>query len=370
MQQDRGGIIVRTSLIGIGANVLLAAFKAAVGLLSHSIAVVMDAVNNLSDAMSSLITIVGTKLSQKEPDRKHPLGYGRIEYISATIISVLVLYAGITSFTESVKSILHPETPAYTPVSLLIIAAAVGVKIVLGTYVRKTGERVDSDALVASGKDALFDSVISASTLVAAVIFLLTGVSLEAWLGAVISAVIVKSGFEMLRDTISEILGERVDADLAIAIKKTIAAFPEVGGAYDLVVHNYGPEQLLGSVHIELPDTMTVEEAARLERRITEKVFQEHGVTMTGVSVYATNTKNDEAAAMRDEIRAMLSETPEVLGMHGFYVDKENGTAQMDVVLSFDTKNRRELCRKIEENLEQRYPGYVFQITPDVDISD
>ena len=169
---SREKTIVRTSIIGIVANVFLAAFKAAVGLMSHSIAIVLDAVNNISDAGSSLITIIGTKLAGKEPDKKHPFGYGRIEYLSAMIISVIVLYAGITSFVESVKQIIHPETPDYSTVSL-----------------------------INSGEDATLDSVISASTLVAAVIFLIFHISLEAWLGAVISLVIIKSGIEMLRDT-------------------------------------------------------------------------------------------------------------------------------------------------------------------------
>ena len=190
-QEGRERVIVRTSIIGILANVFLAAFKAGVGILSHSIAVVLDAVNNLSDAASSLITIVGTKLAAKEPDREHPFGYGRIEYLSAMVISLLVLYAGITSLTESVKKIIHPELPDYGPAALIIVAAGVLVKIVLGRYVKGVGERVNSDSLVNSGQDAVLDSVISASTLAAAVIYLVSGVSLEAWLGAVISVVII-----------------------------------------------------------------------------------------------------------------------------------------------------------------------------------
>ena len=169
---DREKTIIRTSIIGIAANVFLAAFKAAVGLMSNSIAIVLDAVNNLSDAGSSLITIVGTKLAGREPDKKHPFGYGRIEYLSAMIISVIVLYAGTTSFVESVRQILHPETPAYNTVSLLIVAVAVVVKILLGRYEKSVGERVNSDSLVNSGEDATLDSIISASTLVAAGIFL------------------------------------------------------------------------------------------------------------------------------------------------------------------------------------------------------
>ena len=212
-EQSRERIIVQTSIIGIIANVFLAGFKAVIGLMTHSIAIVLDAVNNISDAGSSLITIIGTKLAGREPDKKHPFGYGRIEYLSAMIISVIVLYAGVTSFVESVKQIIHPETPEYNTVSLIIVAVAVAVKILLGRYVKGVGEKVNSDSLVNSGEDATLDSIISASTLVAAIIFLLFKVSLEAWLGAVISLVIIKSGIEMLRDTISQLLGERSDPE-------------------------------------------------------------------------------------------------------------------------------------------------------------
>ena len=200
---NREKIIVRTSVIGIVANAFLAAFKAVVGIISNSIAIVLDAVNNISDALSSLITIIGTKLAAKEPDKNHPFGYGRIEYLSAMIISLIVFYAGITSFIESVKKIIHPETPEYTTTSLIIVAVAVLVKILLGRYVQSVGNRVNSDSLVNSGKDALLDSIISASTLLAAAIYLIFGISLEAWLGAIISLIIIKSGYEMLKDTIS-----------------------------------------------------------------------------------------------------------------------------------------------------------------------
>jgi cation diffusion facilitator family transporter len=212
---QREKTIIRTSVIGILANVVLAGFKAVIGIMSGSIAIFLDAVNNITDAGSSLVTIIGTKLAAMQPNRKHPFGYGRIEYLSAMIIAAIVLDAGISSFVESVKKILNPETPDYSTPSLLILGAAVVIKILMGRYVKKVGERVHSDSLVNSGKDAVMDSVISASTLVAAVIYLTTKISLEAWLGAVISIVIIKSGFEMLWDTISQLLGERVDAEEA-----------------------------------------------------------------------------------------------------------------------------------------------------------
>ena len=170
-EMARGNIIVRTSIIGILANVFLAGFKAGVGILSNSIAIILDAVNNLSDALSSVITIVGTKLAGREADKKHPFGYGRIEYLSSLVIAMIVLYAGITSLTESVEKIIHPETPDYSVAALIIVAVAVFVKIGLGLFVKTTGEKVNSDSLINSGKDALLDSVISVSTLAAAGIF-------------------------------------------------------------------------------------------------------------------------------------------------------------------------------------------------------
>ena len=264
---ERDRKIIRTSVIGILANVFLAAFKAVVGLTSNSIAIVMDAVNNLSDAASSVITIVGTKLAGREADRKHPFGYGRIEYLSAMVISLLVLYAGVTALTESIKKIIHPDVPDYSVVALIIVAVGVVTKILLGRYVKRVGESVHSDSLVNSGEDATLDSIISASTLVAAAIYLIFHVSLEAWLGAIIAAVIIKSGIEMMRDTIADILGKRPDADLARKIKQVASEDPDVHGAYDLIVHNYGPGLMVGSLHVGVPDTMTADRIDEMTRR-------------------------------------------------------------------------------------------------------
>ena len=369
-QKSRDRVIIRTSVIGILANVLLASFKAFVGLMSNSVAIVMDAVNNISDAASSVITIVGTKLAGKEADKKHPFGYGRIEYISAMAISFLVLYAGITAFIESVKKIISPETPDYSTASLVIVAVAVLVKIILGRYVKRVGEKVNSDSLVNSGEDATLDSVISASTLVAALIYLYFGLSLEAWLGAVIAAVIIKSGFEMLSDTLSKILGERADAALAVAIKKTIAGYPSVRGAYDLVLHNYGPDAYNGSVHIEVPDSMTAVEIDRLTRGLTAEVYDKYDVLLTGVGVYAYNTKDPDFAKIRDKVAKMVTSDPYVLQMHGFFLDIDKKHMRFDIVISFDAEDRRKVLQDAVEKVEKEFPSYTVQVTPDIDFSE
>ena len=369
-EQSREKTIVRTSITGIIANVFLAAFKAVIGLLSNSIAIVLDAVNNISDAGSSLITIVGTKLAARKPDKKHPFGYGRIEYLSAMVISVIVLYAGITSFVESVKQIIHPETPDYSAVSLIIVAVAVVVKILLGRYVKATGEKVNSDSLINSGKDAMLDSVISASTLVAAGIFLMFHISLEAWLGAVISIVIIKSGVEMLRDTISQILGEPNDPDLVNRIKQTVKQFPEVQGAYDLVLHNYGPDTWNGSIHVEVPDTYTADQLDRLIRNIQSEVFKEHRVILTAIGVYSVNTNDEENIRIREKVREIALSHEHVRQIHGFYLDQDEKTMRFDVVISFNAKDRRAVYSEVIADVQQAFPDYQLQIAMDTDFGE
>ena len=368
--QSRGTTIIRTSIIGIIANVFLAAFKAVVGILTNSIAIVLDAVNNISDAGSSLITIVGTKLAAKEPDKKHPFGYGRIEYLSAMIISVIVLYAGITSLTESVKQIIHPETPSYTTVSLIIVAVGVVVKILLGRYVKGVGEKVNSDSLVNSGEDATLDSIISASTLVAAVIFMVFHVSLEAWLGAIISVVIIKSGVEMLRDTISQLLGERNDIELAKAIKKTVVSFPNVHGAYDLVLNNYGPDTYNGSIHIEVPDTCTAAQLDQLIRDIEVAVYKEHHVFLSAVGVYSINTKDEDVIAAYQKVKDIVFSYEYVRQIHGFYLVKEDKTMRFDLVVSFDAPDRKALFKEIVAHVQKEFPDYEIQAALDTDFTE
>ena len=358
--------IVRTSIVGIITNVLLAGFKAAVGLISNSIAVTLDAVNNLSDALSSVVTIIGAKLGGKQPNKKHPLGYGRIEYLSSMIVAAIVLYAGITSMVESIKKIISPEEAEYGAVSLIIISVAIVVKLILGQYVKSQGKKHNSGALVASGADARFDAILSASVLASAVVFLIWGVSLEAYVGVVISLFIIKAGIGMMIETVNDILGKRGDKEETDRIKALICEEPGVRGAYDLILFNYGPNRNYGSVHLELPDTMSVEEADALTRRVQTKIYRETGVILTGIGVYSYNTAGDEAARMRDRIRETVMSHDWALQLHGFYADVEQKTIRFDVVISFDI-DRAEALEIMTGEVRALYPDYQLTIVPDID---
>ncbi len=366
---NRDKVIIRTSVIGIITNVFLAAFKAVIGIVSNSIAVTLDAVNNLSDALSSIITIIGTKLAGKLPDKKHPLGYGRIEYLSAMIVSGIVLYAGITAAVESIKKIIHPEKPDYSTISLIIIAAAVIVKIILGRYVKTKGQQVASGSLIASGSEAMFDAIISISVLASAVIYKLSNFSLEAYVGVLIAVLIIKAGIELMIETLDAILGARPDKEKTDWIKRLLTEEEEVRGAYDLIMYNYGPDKDLASVHLELPDIMTAREIDKLTRKLEKKIYNETGVVLAGVGLYAYNTNNDEALKIQNDIRKRLTAHEGVISFHGFYIDMETKEMSFDVVMSFKI-NVKDKLQIIHEELMEAYPGYDIRISPDIDVSN
>ena len=361
--------IVRTSIIGIVTNLLLVGFKAFVGLMSNSIAIILDAVNNLSDALSSVVTIIGAKLGAKQPDKKHPLGYGRIEYLSSMIVAALVLYAGITSLVESIKKIIHPEAADYNTVSIIIISVAIIVKLILGLYVKKQGKKVNSGALVASGSDALFDAILSASVLASAIVYLVWGISLEAYVGVIIAGFIIKAGVEMMIETLNDIIGKREDAETTKELKRVVCEEESVLGAYDVTLFNYGPNRNYGSVHVELPDTLTVDDVDRITRKIQVDVYQKTGVILTGIGVYSYNTSNDEAAQMRNKVQETVLSHEWALQMHGFYADTEKKTARFDVVMSFDV-DRKEALETMYKEICGMYPDYEIVIVPDVDVAD
>lgn len=366
---ERSKKIIQVSVIGIAANLILVALKAFVGIVTGSVAIIMDAVNNLSDALSSGITIIGTKLAGKAPDKKHPYGYGQIEYVSSVTIAVIVLLAGLTSFRESLNNVFHPVTADYTIVSMSIIAAAVLIKFALGRYVKSQGEKYNSESLVASGTDGMLDAAISLSTLIAAVISRLFHISIEGWLGIVISIVIFKAGIEILMESLSGIIGARIDSELSIKIKQHICKYPQINGAYDLILHRYGQERIIGSVHVEVADDMTAKELHRLFHNIREDIYLNYGIILT-IGIYASNTTDDLYIQMKSTVSKLLQDYPEVLQMHGFYVDTEKMEVSFDLIIDFKSDRKLQIRDEIVKSMSGIFPQYRFQVILDNDFSD
>lgn len=362
----RARSITRTSYIGIGANLLLSGFKATVGLLSNSVAIVLDAVNNLTDALSSVLTILGVKLAHRPPDSKHPFGYGRIEYFSAIAIAALVLAAGAGSLIESVKKIVHPATPEYGAATLAIVAVAVVAKFLLGRYVSVQGRICNSEALIASGADASFDSLISLSTLIGAGIFIVFKVNLDGYIGAVISVFILKAGIEMLMGSIDSVMGSRPDAEISRRIHETVVSVPGVIGAYDLVLHNYGPDSAIGSIHVEIDAGLDASAIHSLTRAVQIAVLNKFHVFLT-VGIYASDPARK---ADRDAVEAAAKRHSGVLAVHGLFVDEAAKEVTFDVLVDFTVRDRAALRQAILADIAPLFPDMTISIAFDNDFAD
>ncbi len=365
---DRNKKIIRVSIVGILANVLLAAFKALVGLLSGAIAILMDAVNNLSDALSSVITIVGTKLSARPADQKHPFGHGRVEYLSAIVISLIVIAAGVTSLVESVKKIINPTTPSYTTLTLVVIIVAIAVKLVLGMFVKGQGKALKSDALIASGADALFDAIVTLSTLVSAGIMLIWDINLDGIFGTIISLVIVKAGVEMLASPLGELLGTRISAEFAQQLKDKALSFDGVYGVYDIIVNNYGPNTLIGSLHISVAENATARELHLLTRSMSEAFYRDFGIIMT-IGIYAVYTGDTPMARLQKAVVQASNDHPGVAQAHAFYYYAEKNLITIDLVPDESVKDIQAFADTMNQFLHEQFPEHKFFVVVDFNYS-
>lgn len=369
-QRNRDKEIIKASVISIIVNILLCISKMIVGLFSNSIAIILDGINSFSDVLASIVTIISIKLSSKMPNRKHPYGYGRIEYISTTIISFLVIYAGIESIIEATKKLIHSESATYSHITLLVVFVGIIAKIILSRYVINIGEKTKSGSLVASGHEAGHDAILSATTLIAAIIFIFTGIRLEAILGIIISIFIIKSGFEMLFETLTHIIGIRTDSKLSKKIKKSVAKMELVHGAYDLELHSYGPNKLVGSIHIEIDDTLTANEIDELSRTIQTNIYEKYCVGLTTVGIYSINTKDEFVIDLRCKISKIVMSHEHVIQMHGFYVDEKEKFISFDIVIDFTSKDAQKTHDEILSELNNKFPQYKFSTRVDAYITD
>ena len=371
---NREKTIIRTSIIGIIANILLVGFKAFVGFIAGSISIVMDALNNLTDALSSIITIIGTKLSNKKPDRKHPFGHGRVEYITSTIIAVLILFAGGLAIYESIVSIVEYFTsgektlPSFAWYSLVIIGVAILVKVGIGIFYKIQGKKVNSEALKASGTDALFDAILSTATLVGAIFAVTLHWYVEGYLGIIIGLFIIKSGIDVLRESFSSIIGERHDPEETKNMLADISSVPGVKGAYDLIIHSYGPNKYVGSVHIGVEGNLSAKEIQIIERNIAALMASKYNMFMT-VGIYADNVDSKLSKEIRLKIQEFMKNNPNILQMHGFFVDEIQKFCNFDLVFSFNEKEPETRIEEIRKALEEAYPDMTFYIQLDRDYS-
>ena len=336
--------IIITSNVGIALNILLATAKAIIGLMSNSIAIVSDAVNNLTDAISSVVTLITAFLSNKPADKDHPYGHGRAEYVGSVIISLVILYIGISTLVEAIKKIITPEVATYDVKTFVIVILSLVIKFAMSVYFIKVGKKVNSQNLVASGEDARFDSVISLSTLICAIVFIITKINLEAYLAFVISLVIIKASVSLIKSTFSIIEGERIDANLSKAIKESIKEFDKVKGVFDLTLNNYGTE-------------------------IQDKIKKEFSIILTAVGIYAIDLNDKSINDMHHELLRIISQYDDILQIHGFSVNKIDKHMHFDMVVKFGSESDK-LRREVIQKMNEIYKDYEINIAIDIDVSD
>lgn len=366
---NREKTIIRTSFVGILANVLLVVGKAIIGLIASSIAIILDAINNLTDAISSVVTIIGTKLSNKKPDAKHPYGHGRIEYITSVIIAAIILFAGVTAIKESITALIEGKEATYSYVSIIIIGIAIVVKVALGIFFRIMAKKTNSDALKGSGIDALFDALLSLGTLAAIVVSLIWHVNIEGYIGIVIGLFILKSGIDLLISGFSDLIGKRASPELTRGIKSLVASHEHVLGVYDIILNSYGPQRIIGSLHIEVDEGLTAKDIHPLTRKISEEVYVKYGVILT-VGIYAKNGKESEAYQMRQKLQEIVAKYPEIKQYHGFYYDVDRNSVTFDLVIGFECKNPNYIRNLVFEEMKEAYPLPDYFIVIDQDFSD
>ncbi len=366
---NRSKQIVRISAIGIIINLILTTFKALVGIAANSIAIILDALNNLSDALSAIITIIGTFLSAKRPDKKHPYGHGRIEYLASVVISFIILATGIDALYESIKKIINPQPATYSLATIIVVVVAILVKAVFGRYVLRHGKALNSNSLVATGTDAISDAALSASTLIGIFISLFLHISPEGYIGLVISVMILRAAFEILHQTIDEMIGVRVDKKLTDKIKQAIAKIDEhVLGVYDLSIHNYGPNKLVGSAHIQIADELKAREIHHITKNIEYGIYEKFGIILT-IGIYASNDTGKNSR-IKQCLEGLLKDYPQIIQMHGFYVDDKLKIVTFDLIFDFSEPEPDKVAKELSAKMREKYPDYKYHYVIDTDVTE
>lgn len=362
--------IIGVSIKNIVGNVALAGAKGVVGVTTGSIAIVLDAINSLADALTAIIAIIGTKWAAKSANREHPFGYGRMEYLTSILIASIILSIGISSFVESVRSIIHPTTPEYSVMALVVVAIAAAVKFGLGVYTKRAGARLSSGSLIGSGTDSLMDGCVSAATCLAGVLYLTFGIAIESYLAAVISLLIIKSGTELLIDTSSKLLGERVSPSVAEKVERAAREVDEVRLASSLVLLDFGPDSTGGAIHVTVDGQMTVAEFDRVARNVQKRVYETCGVKLAGVTPYPDVPLDDDVRDIRATIGRIVWQHEHVVELRGLYMDPNTHVARFDAIIEFGTYDPLELRDQIVANCEAKCPDWTFEARVIPEIGD
>ena len=311
------------SVVGIFCNVLLFSVKLAFGLILSSLAVTADAFNNLSDAASSIISFVGVKMAGKPADAEHPFGHGRIEYIAALIVSFLVIEVGFTFFKSSISKIMHPEEITFDPVPFIILILSILVKLWMAFFNNKLGKRIDSKVMLATAADSLGDVITTSATVISIVICHFTSINVDAIAGLIVSGIVIWSGVSIAKDTLEPLIGQRVPSELYQKITDMVESYEGIVGAHDLIVHNYGPNRSMATIHAEVPNDVSIEASHEIIDRIERDAKKELNILLV-IHMDPVEMRDEEVLELRDKTSHIVHALDPELHFHDFRVLKEN----------------------------------------------
>ncbi len=355
--------------VGICTNLLLFALKMTVGLLFNSIAVTADAINNLSDSASSVVTLVGFKMAAKPADTKHPYGHARYEYISGLIVSIVIFIVGFQLAQQAVAKILHPENAEFSPVMLTVLVVSILLKLWQGAFYRKTGGAIHSSTLSAAAADSMNDVVATSTVLVGTVITRLTGFNLDGYMGLAVAALILFTGYQLVKETSNPLLGEAPEKEFVDEVYRSILAYDGVLGIHDLNIHNYGPGRCFASVHCEVPAERNVLVSHDIIDNIERDFLLKKGIHLV-VHMDPIMTGDEKTNALREQVRQQLLEISPDISMHDFRVvwGPTHSNLVFDVCVSFEFPlSDEELTEKIGERVRSIDEHYYPVITVDHD---
>ena len=327
--QVRTSYGILSSCVGIVCNVLLFAAKLAIGMLMNSLAIMADAFNNLSDAASSIISFVGVKMAGKPADKEHPFGHGRIEYIAALIVAFLVIEVGITCLQSSFEKLFHPEAIAFDWISFGILLLSVGVKLWMSLFNRKLGKRIDSKVMLATAADSAGDVIVTSATLASILICYFTSVNIDAFTGLAVSVLVIWSGTSIARDTLEPLIGQRPDPELYRQIQEMVESYDGIVGTHDLIIHNYGPNRSMASIHAEVPRETDIEVSHEIIDRVEREVARKLNIFLV-IHMDPVEIHDEKVLAVKAKLNGVIRALDPDLTFHDFRV--VNGQEQINLI--------------------------------------
>jgi cation diffusion facilitator family transporter len=336
------------SVVCICCNVLLFGAKMAAGLLTHSIAIMADAFNNLSDAASSIISFVGVKMAGKPADEDHPFGHGRIEYIAAFVVAFLVIQVGFSLLKSSIGKILHPEEMAFQMISVVILALSICVKLWMGFFNRRLGRRIDSKVMMATAADAMGDVCATSATLASLIVFGVLHFNIDGIVGLIVSVLVLIAGINIAKDTLAPLIGEPISPEVYRKITQFVESYNGIAGSHDLIVHNYGPGRSMASIHAEVPKHVDIETSHEIVDRIEHDIYRELGIFLV-IHMDPIDLEDEHVVEMKAMAEQVLKEIDERLSLHDFRV--VNGTSHVSLI--FDLVVPHEYTKEKQEALKK-----------------